>query len=247
MGVWLASWQHLPQKESHKQGKCHQQPQAVSKPKEELRFRFNTSFIPLVSFFHGIQNEDNLSWTEGRRGTWVVPGRLDENYTLLCQGHSRLGTQQKALEMGIQSCLEGPWAWSDGLMQRRSVPEELILVNFPEAAVCLTGMEEKKHSVGNKYPAKGTSAASCCPTSASCNLNRHTSDLLMLKGVCGPNFCFCPSGSCFWSPFWSPPSCFSSLQSLEWFYCPGPLLNAVFWAQMLDIPYPPQIWLLFDY
>lgn len=98
-------------------------------------------------------------------------------------------------------------------MQRRSVPKELILVNFPEAAVCLTCMEENKHSVDNKYPAKGASAVSCCPESASCNLSKHTSDLLMLKGVFGPTFCFCPSGSYFWSPYLEPAPCFSSLQS----------------------------------
>lgn len=138
---------------------------------------------------------------EGRRKLDIVGSRT-----------FRLGKWWQWLDMGIHRCLKGQWACSCGLMQRRSMPKELILVNFPEATVLPSSELQLVLCAGGVSPVWGeklASVASYCPTSTSWALSKQTFDLLMLKSHFGSESPFLPR-SC----FWSPPSCVSSLQSL---------------------------------
>ena len=75
--------------------------------------------------------------------------------------------------MGMHSWSEGQGAWNGGLMQRRNVPKELILVDFQEVTTCPTCVEKSKHCVGSKCPGKQSSGVPYCPASAFWALSKH--------------------------------------------------------------------------
>ena len=73
----------------------------------------------------------------------------------------------------MHSWFEGQGAWNGGLMQRRNVPKELILVDFQEVTTCPTCVEKSKHCVGSKCPGKQSSGVPYRPASASWALSKH--------------------------------------------------------------------------